>query len=226
MAMQLQPQEMWEMFQAIGLGQAPDLGFPGAVAGRLRPYKNWVPIEQATMSYGYGLSASLFQMARAYSIFARDGELVPTTIYKTSNIPKGTQVISAKTAIQMREMLELVTQTGGTATNAQTMGYRVGGKTGTAHKVEGKGYASNKYRGFFVGMAPMSAPRIVVAVMVDEPSTGGYYGGVVAAPAFANIVAGTLRSMNVLPDAEIKQMVNKELPPGPNGSAQKVSLSR
>ncbi len=226
MAMQLQPQEMWEMFQAIGLGQAPNLGFPGAVAGRLRPYKNWVPIEQATMSYGYGLSASLFQMARAYSIFARDGELVPATIYKTNSAPKGTQVISAKTAIQMREMLELVTQTGGTATNAQTMGYRVGGKTGTAHKVEGKGYASNKYRGFFVGMAPMSAPRIVVAVMVDEPSAGGYYGGVVAAPAFANIVAGTLRTMNVLPDAAVKQMVEKELQLGPNGSTQKVSLSR
>ena len=167
-AMQLQPQEMWEMFQAVGLGQAPTIGFPGAVAGRLRPYKNWVPIDQATMSYGYGLSASLFQMARAYSIFARDGELVPTTIYKTNATPKGTQVISAKTAIQMREMLELVTQTGGTATTAQTLGYRVGGKTGTAHKVEGKGYAGNKYRGFFVGMAPMSAPRIVVAVMVDE----------------------------------------------------------
>ena len=226
MAMQLQPQEMWEMFQAIGLGQAPNLGFPVAVAGRLRPYKNWVPIDQATMSYGYGLSASLFQMARAYSIFARDGELVPATIYKTSNIPKGTQVISAKTAIQMREMLELVTQTGGTAPNAQTMGYRVGGKTGTAHKVEGKGYATNKYRGFFVGMAPMSAPRIVVAVMVDEPSTGGYYGGIVAAPAFANIVAGTLRTMNVLPDAAVKQMVDKELQLGPNGSTQKVSLSR
>jgi len=226
MAMQLQPQEMWEMFQAIGLGQAPNLGFPGAVAGRLRPYKNWVPIEQATMSYGYGLSASLFQMARAYSIFARDGELVPASIYKTKTVPKGTQVISAKTAIQMREMLELVTQTGGTATNAQTMGYRVGGKTGTAHKVEGKGYASNKYRGFFVGMAPMSAPRIVVAVMVDEPRTGGYYGGVVAAPAFANIVAGTLRTMNVLPDAAVKQMVDKELQLGPNGSTQKVSLSR
>lgn len=226
MAMQLQPQEMWEMFQAIGLGQAPNLGFPGAVAGRLRPYKNWVPIEQATMSYGYGLSASLFQMARAYTIFARDGELVPATIYKTNTVPKGTQVISAKTAIQMREMLELVTQTGGTAINAQTMGYRVGGKTGTAHKVEGKGYATNKYRGFFVGMAPMSAPRIVVAVMVDEPSAGGYYGGVVAAPAFANIVAGTLRTMNVLPDAAVKQMVDKELQLEPNGSTQKVSLSR
>ncbi len=225
-AMQLQPQDMWEMFQAVGLGQVPAIGFPGAVAGRLRPYKNWVPIDQATMSYGYGLSASLFQMARAYSIFARDGELVPTTIYKNKTLPRGTQVISAKTAAQMREMLELVTQTGGTATTAQTLGYRVGGKTGTAHKVEGKGYASNKYRGFFVGVAPMSAPRIVVAVMVDEPSAGGYYGGVVAAPAFANIVAGTLRSMNVLPDAAIKQMVDKNLDVIPASSAQKVSLSR
>lgn len=225
-AMQLQPQEMWEMFQAVGLGQAPTIGFPGAVAGRLRPYKNWVPIDQATMSYGYGLSASLFQMARAYTIFARDGELVPTTIYKTNATPKGAQVISAKTAIQMREMLELVTQTGGTATTAQTLGYRVGGKTGTAHKVEGKGYAGNKYRGFFVGMAPMSAPRIVVAVMVDEPSAGGYYGGVVAAPAFANIVAGTLRSMNVLPDAAVKQMVDKDLQGLSLGASQKVSFSR
>ncbi len=225
-AMQLQPQEMWEMFQAVGLGQAPTIGFPGAVAGRLRPYKNWVPIDQATMSYGYGLSASLFQMARAYSIFARDGELVPTTIYKTNATPKGTQVISPKTAIQMREMLELVTQTGGTATTAQTLGYRVGGKTGTAHKVEGKGYAGNKYRGFFVGMAPMSAPRIVVAVMVDEPSAGGYYGGVVAAPAFANIVAGTLRTMNVLPDAAVKQMVDKDLQGLSAGASQKVSFSR
>lgn len=225
-AMQLQPQEMWEMFQAVGLGQAPTIGFPGAVAGRLRPYKNWVPIDQATMSYGYGLSASLFQMARAYSIFARDGELVPTTIYKTNATPKGAQVISPKTAIQMREMLELVTQTGGTATTAQTLGYRVGGKTGTAHKVEGKGYAGNKYRGFFVGMAPMSAPRIVVAVMVDEPSAGGYYGGIVAAPAFANIVAGTLRSMNVLPDAAVKQMVDKDLQGLSAGASQKVSFSR
>jgi cell division protein FtsI (penicillin-binding protein 3) len=225
-AMQLPAQDMWEMFQAVGLGQAPAIGFPGAVAGRLRPHKNWVPIDQATMSYGYGLSASLFQMARAYTIFARDGELVPATIYKSDVRPKGTQVISAKTAIQMREMLETVTQTGGTALNAQTLGYRVGGKTGTAHKVEGNGYASNKYRGFFVGLAPMSAPRIVVAVMVDEPRAGGYYGGIVAAPAFSNIVAGTLRGMSVLPDAAIKQMVNKEMPMPLNDSAQKVSLSR
>jgi len=226
MAMQLQPQDMWEMFQSVGLGQAPNIGFPGAVAGRLRPYKNWVPMDQAIMSFGYGLSASLFQMARAYTIFARDGELVPATIYKSNAIPKGTRVLSAKTAIQMREMLETVTQAGGTATKAQTMGYRVGGKTGTAHKVEGKGYAGNKYRGFFVGMAPMSAPRIVVAVMVDEPSAGGHYGGEVAAPAFSNIVAGTLRSMNILPDSAVKQMVDKDLQAAPVGVAHKVSLSR
>lgn len=225
-AMQLQAQDMWEMFQAVGLGQVPNIDFPGAVAGRLRPHKSWVPIDQATMSYGYGLSASLFQIARAYTIFARDGELVPATIYKSDVRPKGTQVISAKTAIQMREMLETVTQTGGTAINAQTLGYRVGGKTGTAHKVEGKGYATNKYRGFFVGLAPMSAPRIVVAVMVDEPSSGGYYGGVVAAPAFSNIVAGTLRGMSVLPDAAIKQMVNKETQLPFGNAAKKVSLSR
>ncbi len=225
-AMQLTAQDMWEMFQAVGLGQAPTIGFPGAVAGRLRPHKNWVPIDQATMSYGYGLSASLFQIARAYTIFARDGELVPATMYKSDVRPKGTQVISAKTAIQMREMLETVTQTGGTALNAQTLGYRVGGKTGTSHKVEGKGYATDKYRGFFVGLAPMSAPRIVVAVMVDEPRVGGYYGGIVAAPAFSNIVAGTLRGMSVLPDAAIKQMVNKDTPMPLSDSTQKVSLSR
>ena len=226
MAMQLQPQDMWEMYQSVGLGQAPNIGFPGAVAGRLRPYKNWVPMDQAIMSFGYGLSASLFQMARAYTIFARDGELVPATIYKSNTIPKGTRVLSAKTAIQMREMLETVTQAGGTATKAQTMGYRVGGKTGTAHKVEGKGYSGNKYRGFFVGMAPMSAPRIVVAVMVDEPSAGGHYGGEVAAPAFSNIVAGTLRSMNILPDSAVKQMVDKDLQVTPVSAAHKVSLSR
>jgi cell division protein FtsI (penicillin-binding protein 3) len=134
-------------------------------------------------------------------------------------------VISAKTAIQVRDMLELVTQAGGTATKAQTLGYRVGGKTGTAHKVEGKGYG-NKYRGFFVGIAPMSAPRIVVAVMVDEPKANGHYGGEVAAPAFSNIVGGTLRSMNVLPDAAVKQMVDKDLQAMPSVSSQKVSLTR
>ena len=225
MALQMKPEEMWGIFQAVGLGQTPNVGFPGAVAGRLRPYQNWVPIDQATMAYGYGLSASLLQMAKAYMIFARDGDVIPMSMYKVDKKPSGGQVISAKTAIQIRDMLELVTQAGGTATKAQTLGYRVGGKTGTAHKVEGKGYG-NKYRGFFVGIAPMSAPRIVVAVMVDEPKANGHYGGEVAAPAFSNIVGGTLRSMNVLPDAAVKQMVDKDLQAMPSVSSQKVSLTR
>lgn len=225
MALQMKPEEMWGIFQAVGLGQTPNVGFPGAVAGRLRPYQNWVPIDQATMAYGYGLSASLLQMAKAYMIFARDGDVIPMSMYKVDKKPSGSQVISAKTAIQIRDMLELVTQAGGTATKAQTLGYRVGGKTGTAHKVEGKGYG-NKYRGFFVGIAPMSAPRIVVAVMVDEPKANGHYGGEVAAPAFSNIVGGTLRSMNVLPDAAVKQMVDKDLQAMPSVSSQKVSLTR
>ena len=222
-AMQMAPQEMWEMYQALGLGQAPKIGFPGAVAGRLRPYEKWAKIDQATMSYGYGLSASLFQLARAYTIFARDGELVPVSITKVSTPPVGTRVISAKTAIEVREMLETVTNPGGTAIKAQVSGYRVGGKTGTAHKSMGKGgYASNKYDGFFVGIAPISAPRIVVAVVIDEPTVGGHYGGDVAAPVFSAVTNATLRSLNIPPDGAMKDLVlNNNVP-----TTQRVSLSR
>ena len=222
-AMQMSPQDMWEMFQSVGLGQAPKIGFPGAVAGRLRPYDKWAKIDQATMSYGYGLSASLFQLARAYTIFARDGELVPTSITKVSTPPVGTRVISAKTAIEVREMLETVTNPGGTALKAQVSGYRVGGKTGTAHKSMGKGgYASNKYDGFFVGIAPISAPRIVVAVVIDEPSAGGHYGGDVAAPVFSAVTNATLRSLNIAPDGAMKDLVLNNNTP----TTQRVSLSR
>jgi cell division protein FtsI (penicillin-binding protein 3) len=159
MAMQLQPREMWDMYSQVGFGQRPQLPFPGSVSGKLRAWKTWRPIEQATMSYGYGLSASLFQLARAYSVFARDGELVPVTLLKTSVRPAGAgmRVLQPQTAQAVRHMLHLVTQSGGTAPKAQTMGYSVGGKTGTAHKQEGKGYADRKYRGFFVGVAPWSS---------------------------------------------------------------------
>lgn len=221
-ALKLPAQDMWEMFQSVGLGQAPKIGFRGAVAGRLRPYDKWAKIDQATMSYGYGLSASLFQMARAYTIFARDGELVPISIMKVDKVPTGTRVISAKTAIEVRNMLELVTQEGGTATKAKVDGYRVGGKTGTAHKSAGKsGYASNRYNGFFVGIAPISAPRIVVAVMVDEP-TAGHFGGDVAAPAFSSIVNSALRSMSIPPDGAMKDLVLNTN----SVTTQRVSLSR
>ena len=207
MAMQMQPHEMWEMFSQVGLGQKPQVPFPGVVSGRLRAYKTWRPIEQATMSYGYGLSASLFQLARAYSVFARDGELTPVTLLKTSDRAAGVRVMEARHAQEVLHMLHLVTGPGGTAPKAQTMGYSVGGKTGTAHKQEGKGYADKKYRGFFVGVAPIDNPRIVVAVMIDEPSNGKYFGGDVAAPVFSETVQQTLRTLGVQPDITVRPQI-------------------
>ena len=207
LAMQMQPREMWEMFAQVGFGQKPQLPFPGVVSGRLRPYKTWRPIEQATMSYGYGISGSLFQVARAYTVFARDGEVVPATLMKAEQQVTGVRVISADNAKAMRKMLQMAAGPGGTAQKAQTMGYSVGGKTGTAHKQEGKGYASKKYRGWFVGMAPIDKPRIIVAVMIDEPSNGRYYGGDVAAPVFSETVQQTLRLLGVQPDMAVKPQI-------------------
>jgi len=207
MAMQMQPREMWEMFSQVGFGQKPQLAFPGAVSGKLRAWRGWRPIEQATMSYGYGLSTSLFQLARAYTMFARDGDLPPATLLKADGPAAGARVIDAKTAQAVRHMLHLVTISGGTAPKAQTMGYSVGGKTGTAHKQEGRGYADRKYRGFFVGVAPVEQPRIVVAVMIDEPSAGKYFGGDVAAPVFSATVQQTLRMLGVQPDMNVKPQV-------------------
>ena len=208
-AMQMPAREMHEMFTAIGLGQRPQLEFPGAMTGKLRPYKSWRPIEQATMSYGYGLSASLFQLARAYTAFARDGEVIPVTIMKrpTSEPVSGLRVFKPEVAQQVRAMLQTAAAPGGTAPAAMVPGYSIGGKSGTAHKQEGKGYAGNKYRSWFVGLAPISKPRIVVAVMVDEPSNGVYFGGAVAAPVFSQVVAQTLRLMGVQPDLDVKTQI-------------------
>jgi cell division protein FtsI (penicillin-binding protein 3) len=229
LAMNTSPQEMWDLYTAAGFGQAPKIGFPGAVAGTLHPYKKWVPSDQARIAFGYGISSSLFQLARAYTIFARDGELVPLTIERSPEFKPGTPVISAKTAIEMRSMLETVTEPGGTALKAQAEGFRVGGKTGTAHKLVGKGYG-NKYRAYFAGLAPISAPRIVVAVMIDEPTKGGHYGGEVAAPVFSTIVSETLHTLNVLPDAKVRQMVLQDKAPEEirtaNVQAQHVVLKR
>lgn len=207
MAMQMQSREMWTMFNQLGFGQKPQLTFPGVVGGKLRAYKTWRPIEQATMSYGYGLSCSLFQLAHAYSVFARDGDLIPITLTKTNEVAAGIPVISAKNATAVRNMLHMATGDGGTAPKAQVIGYSVGGKTGTAHILEGKGYANKKYRGFFVGMAPIEKPRIVVAVMIDEPSNGKYFGGDVAAPVFSETVQQTLRILGVQPDINVKPQI-------------------
>ena len=207
MAMQMSPREMWETYAQAGFGQKPQVPFPGAVTGRLRPYKTWRPIEQATMSYGYGLSASLFQLAQAYTIFARDGELIPLTLQKSDTQTAGVRVFSAKNSIAVRQMLGLAAGPGGTGSRAQTMGYSVGGKSGTAHKQEGKGYAEKKYRSWFVGLAPVEAPRIVVAVMIDAPSNGQYFGGLVAAPVFSETVQQTLRILGVQPDRNVKPQI-------------------
>jgi cell division protein FtsI (penicillin-binding protein 3) len=218
MGLMFQPREMWELYTQVGFGQKPQLGFPGAVTGRLRAYKTWRPVEQATMSYGYGLSASLFQIAHAYTVFAHDGEMIPVTLTKSTATGEdarvsGLRVISPHTAKTVREMLALVTLPGGTAPKAQTIGYSVGGKSGTAYKQEGKGYAVKKYRSWFVGLAPISNPRIIVAVMVDEPSNGKWYGGDVAAPVFSDLVQQTLRTLNVQPDLDVKtQIIAKDVP--------------
>jgi cell division protein FtsI (penicillin-binding protein 3) len=183
------------------------LGFPGEVSGRLRAYQHWRPIEQATLSYGHGISVSLLQLARAYTVFATEGELQPLALVRHDEPAEGKRVISPGTALAVRSMLELVVKAGGTAPRAQIMGYRVAGKTGTAHKLEGRGYAGDRYVSSFVGMAPASAPRLLVAVMIDEPSDGQYYGGTVAAPVFSRVMSEALRMLSIAPDAPLTDIV-------------------
>ena len=207
LAMQMPAKEMWETFSAAGFGQKPQIAFPGAVSGRLRPYKTWRPVEQATMSYGYGLSASLFQMARSYTVFAHDGRIIPATMLKSSEPAVGVPVFSPKTASQIRKMLQMAAGPGGTGQRAQTQGYSVGGKSCTARKQIGKSYAAGKYRAWFTGMAPIDKPRIIIAVMVDEPSNGQVYGGLVAAPVFSEVAQQTLRMMGVQPDIDVKPQI-------------------
>ena len=208
-ALGLPPETLWTMFSVAGFGTTPKTGFPGEVGGRLRAAKTWKPIEQATMSYGHGISVNLVQLARAYTMFATDGEVKQATLFKTEGHVAGRQVLQPETARVVRHMLELATLPGGTAPKAQVVGYRVAGKTGTAHKVEGRGY-SNRYISSFVGFAPVSNPRLIVAVMIDEPSAGQYYGGDVAAPAFSKVIGSALRTLGVPTDAPVNNVI---LPP-------------
>ncbi len=206
-AQQIPYKDMWEFYSALGLGQKPALPYPGVVGGKLRAYKSWRPVEQATMSYGYGLSASLFQLAQAYSVLANDGELLAPRIIQSSTPAARQRVMSAVNARAVRHMLHLAAGAEGTAPKAQSEGYTVGGKTGTSHKQEGRGYAAKKYRSTFVGMSPIDAPRIVVAVSIDEPSAGKYFGGEVAAPIFSQTVGQTLRLLGVQPDRAVKPQI-------------------
>ncbi|MES2756434.1 MAG: penicillin-binding protein 2 [Pseudomonadota bacterium] len=211
-ALPIPPQEMWELFTKSGFGQQPKFGFPGAVAGRVRPHKAWKPIEQANMAFGHGISVSLLQLARSYLIFARDGDIIPLSFQKVSENPPGQRVISSKTAREMRVMLESVVSPEGTASKAQVAGYRVGGKTGTAQKLVNGRYSHTKYIGNFVGIAPMSNPRFVIAVMIDEPTTAAHTGGAVAAPTFAALATSALRAANVPPDSTVTDIIIPENP--------------
>ena len=211
-ALSLPAEELWKMYDGLGFGSPLKLGFPGEVGGRLRPFKTWRPIEQATMSYGHGISVTLIQLARAYLAFARDGDLVPLSLTRVDTPPlTGKPVFSAQTAHEVRTMLEMVVQPGGTAPKAHIPGYRVAGKTGTAHKVEGGIYA-DKYVASFVGFAPVSDPRLIVAVMIDEPTGKSYYGGDVAAPVFAQVMAGALRTLGVPSDAPLTPLLVANAP--------------
>ncbi|CDY74695.1 Cell division protein FtsI [Peptidoglycan synthetase] [Caballeronia glathei] len=201
LALQLKPETMWEKYRQYGIGSAPELTFPGAATGRLRAHERWKPIEQATMAYGYGLSLSLLQIAQVYTAYAGDGRFHPATLVLDDRKRAPVAVTKPTTATAIRYMLEMAMGPDGTGRAAAVAGYRVGGKTGTARKQIGREYAKNKYRASFVGMAPMSDPRVIVAVMIDEPSGGSYYGGTVAGPVFSGVVGGTMQLLGVPPDA-------------------------
>ncbi len=207
MALSLKREALWSTFNQFGFGSRANIGFPGEASGRLRPYKSWRPIEQATMSYGHGISVTLLQLARAYTVFANEGELKTISLLKLKESTIGHQVFSAEVANEMKSMLELAVLPGGTALRAQVAGYRVGGKTGTAHKLGKTGYEKDKYVGSFVGMAPASNPRLIMAVMIDEPTNGEYYGGTVAAPVFSAVMADALRMLAVPQDAPNNNVV-------------------
>lgn len=203
----LSPQYMWETYQALGFGRKPALEFPGAAPGTVHYWKSWRLVNQATMSYGYGISVSLLQLAHAYTVFARGGDIIPLTLLHQADgmQAQGIRVFSGKTALEVRQMLGLVTRPGGTAPLAQTVGYTVGGKTGTAREQVGRGYGS-KYRASFIGMAPLDNPRVIMAVTISAPQ-GVYYGGAVAAPVFSDVVERALRFMGVQPNKEVKQEI-------------------
>ena len=223
-ALSLDPKYMWSMFNQMGFGAKTNIGFPGEASGRVRDYKTWRPIEQATMSFGSGISVTLLQLARAYTAFANDGELKPVSLLKLQEAPVGVQVFSARTAHNMKDMLEMVVLPGGTALKAQVLGYRIAGKTGTTHKLGPHGYEKNKYVASFVGIAPASNPRLIMAVMIDEPNIANdqYYGGVAAAPVFSAVMADTLRLLAIPQDAPYRNVV---IPSGASDNVDDVKES-
>jgi cell division protein FtsI (penicillin-binding protein 3) len=205
-ALMLKSETMWQGLSESGFGAETGSNFPGEAPGKLRDPKTWRPIEQATMAYGHGMSVNLLQLARAYTIFANDGELKPVSLLKLDSPPTGKKVFSERTTRELLGMMEMVVLPGGTAPLAQVAGYRVAGKTGTAHKLE-DGHYVDHYVASFVGLAPVSNPRLVVAVMIDDPEGANYYGGEVAAPVFSKVTGAALHALNVPNDAPLDNVI-------------------
>ncbi|MGF6371933.1 cell division protein FtsI (penicillin-binding protein 3) [Paraburkholderia sp. RAU6.4a] len=213
-ALLMKPHDMWNNFHAVGLGRAPRAGLPGAATGTLRPYQNWRRIEQATMSYGYGLSASLLQLAQMYTVFGNEGLFVPATIHPRHGMPAhGRRVYSPRVAAEVLTMLESVVSEDGTAPQAAVPGYTAAGKTGTAYRWTARGYDRSQYRASFVGIVPAQHPRVIIAVSIDRPHVGSHFGGAVAGPAFSDIAAKTMNLLGVTPDDPGAQFVQDN--PGP-----------
>lgn len=199
-ALSLAQQDLWRMFARCGLGQTTGSGFPGEAGGKLTPAGSWSEVEQATIAFGYGIAITPIQLARAYAAIAADGVLPQITLRRGGDRGNGERVMSARTARDLRQMLEGVVSPTGTGARAGVSGYRVAGKTGTAHKVAASGYAADRYRALFAGFAPASNPRLAAVVVIDEPQGEAYYGGQVAAPLFARVMAGSLRLLDIPPD--------------------------
>lgn len=208
-AMSLPPETLPTFFSRFGFGRNTGSGFPGESAGRLQPPQRWRPVEIATMSYGYGLTVTALQLAHGYATLASGGISHPVSFTKVEGPVKGERVIDKAITDKLIPMMESVVTQDGTALKASVPGYRIAGKTGTAHKASGGSYASDEYMSSFVGMAPASRPKVVLAVVIDSPSNGQYYGGLVAAPVFSRIMAETLRLMNVEPDRSAEHLAQQ-----------------
>jgi len=202
MALKMPVNYFWGTYGKLGFGSSPATGFPGEASGRMPEMKRMREFDRATMSFGYGVSMSAVQLARAYTALADDGILHSVSVLKRDEDIDAQRVFSEKTAKTVRTMMESVITKEGTAYEARVEGYRVAGKTGTVKKAGAHGYSANSYFAVFAGLAPASNPRLVIVVMIDEPSAGQYYGGLVSAPVFSKVMGGALRLLGVTPDQE------------------------
>lgn len=199
-ALSMEPMTIWSLYQSVGFGQLTGSGMTGESEGELKNYSEWNKLQRATIAYGYGISTTALQLARAYNVLANRGMLLPVTFIAGQDQPRGVRVISKPTAKLITEMMRVVVSTEGTGPRAKMKSYSSAGKTGTSKKFIKGGYSDQDYVALFAGFAPFNNPQIVVVVMLDTPTINGYSGGLVAAPVFAKVAEGALRLMNVVPD--------------------------